>query len=249
MPWKIALITGAGSGIGRTVATALAEKDYQLVLAGRRLETLEETAALLSESAPKALCIATDVTDKSSVDSLFASIAEHFGRLDLLFNNAGIGINAAIEDLQANDWLQVIDTNVNGMFWCLQGAFSLMKKQNPQGGRIINNGSISAHSPRPNSIAYTASKHAVTGLTKSASLEGRQYDIACGQIDIGNATTEMGDKVSRGAQQADGSRRSEPLMDVKHVGEAVVYMDSLPLETNVQFMTVMATKMPFIGRG
>lgn len=249
MSQKIALITGAGSGIGRTVATALAAQDYQLVLTGRRLETLEDTAALLPDSAAKALCITADVTDKASVDHLFATIEEHFGRLDLLFNNAGIGIGAAIEDVQAEDWVQVVDTNVNGMFWCLQGAFRLMKKQNPQGGRIINNGSISAHRPRPNSIAYTASKHAVTGLTKSASLEGRQYDIACGQIDIGNATTEMGDKVSQGAQQADGSRRSEPLMDVKHVGEAVVYMDSLPLEANVLFMTVMATKMPFIGRG
>ena len=246
---KIALITGAGSGIGRTVALALADKKYHLVLAGRRAEPLEETAALLTGGAIRVSCIPTDVTDKAAVTFLFKKIQNEFGRLDLLFNNAGIRLGAPIEGLATDDWLKVMDTNVNGAFYCLQGAFSMMKEQDPMGGRIINNGSISAGRPRPNSIAYTASKHAISGMTKSASLEGRTWNIACGQIDIGNATTDMGSAVSQGALQADGSRKSEPLMDVKHVGEAIVYMDSLPLEANVQFMTVMATKMPFIGRG
>ncbi|MFT5321270.1 MAG: NAD(P)-dependent dehydrogenase (short-subunit alcohol dehydrogenase family) [Pseudohongiellaceae bacterium] len=249
MNHKIALITGAGTGIGRAVALALGEKHYHLVLAGRRIETLEETAALLAGNDIKVSCVVADVCSTSSVDALFKSIHKDFGRLDLLFNNAGIGIGASIESLASDDWLKVMDTNVNGAFYCLQGAFRMMKEQDPMGGRIINNGSISAESPRPNSIAYTASKHAVLGMTKSTSLEGRPWNIACGQIDIGNATTDMGAAVSRGAQQADGSLKNEPLMDVKHVGEAVVYMDSLPLESNVQFMTVMATKMPFIGRG
>lgn len=249
MNQKIALVTGAGSGIGRTVALALAEKNYQLVLAGRHQDSLAETASLLSSAGGKSLCHVSDVSNKESVDALFRQIAETFGRLDLLFNNAGIGIGAPIEDLKGDDWLQVINTNLNGSFWCLQNAFKMMKEQKPMGGRIINNGSISAESPRPNSIAYTASKHAVTGLTKSASLEGRQYNIACCQIDIGNAATALGSAVSKGAQQADGSIKTEAMMDVSHVGDAVVYMDSLPLEANVQFMTLMATKMPYIGRG
>lgn len=249
MSHKVVLITGGGSGIGRSVAIALAEKKYQVVLAGRRLESLEETAALLSMDAGKATCIVADVSNKASVDGMFEQIKKEHGRLDLFFNNAGIGIGAPIEELAAKDWLQVIDTNVNGAFYCLQGAFTMMKEQEPMGGRIINNGSISADRPRPNSIAYTASKHAITGMTKSASLEGRKWDIACGQIDIGNATTQMGNAVSQGALQADGSRKNEPLMNVQHVGEAIIYMDSLPLDVNVQFMTVMATKMPYIGRG
>lgn len=247
MAEKIALITGAGSGIGRTVAMALAKKSYTIVLAGRRQETLEQTAEMLGDA--ESLSVETDVADKASVDALFDKIRATYGRLDLLFNNAGIGIGAPIEDLAAEDWLAVVNTNLNGAFWCLQGAFKIMKEQDPQGGRIINNGSISADRPRPNSIAYTSTKHAVSGLTKTASLDGRKYNIACGQIDIGNASTELGSKVSQGAPQADGSVRSEPLMDVKHVGEAVVYMDSLPLNTNVLFMTVMARDMPYIGRG
>ncbi len=247
MSGKIALITGAGSGIGRTVAMALAKKGYTIVLAGRRQETLDDTAGMLGHA--ESLSVVTDVADKASVDALFDKISATYGRLDLLFNNAGIGIGAPIEDLAAEDWLAVVNTNLNGAFWCLQGAFKIMKEQDPQGGRIINNGSISADRPRPNSIAYTSTKHAVSGLTKTASLDGRKYNIACGQIDIGNASTELGSKVSQGAPQADGSVRSEPLMDVKHVGEAVVYMDSLPLDTNVLFMTVMARDMPYIGRG
>lgn len=246
---KIALITGAGSGIGRAVAMALAENGYRLVLAGRRKDALDETAGMLSGDTPRALCVATDVTDKSSVDNLFEKIADHYGRLDLLFNNAGTGIGSPLEELAEEDWLAVINTNLNGAFWCLQGAFRMMKEQDPMGGRIINNGSISADRPRPNSIAYTASKHAVNGLTKSASLEGRPYNIACGQIDIGNADSSMGHKVSSGALQADGSRKEEPLMSMGDVGRAIVYMDSLPPESNVLFMTVMATKMPYIGRG
>jgi len=249
MQSKVALITGAGSGIGRTVAIALAEKGYRLVLAGRHNDRLKETAAMLATAPDEVLCVVTDVTDPTSVTELFAATRASFGRLDLLFNNAGIGIGAPIEDLAEEDWLAVINTNLNGAFWCLQGAFRMMKEQDPRGGRIINNGSISADRPRPDSIAYTASKHAITGLTKSVSLDGRKYNIACGQIDIGNAVTDMGSAVSKGAKQADGSVKTEPMMDVKHVGEAVVYMDSLPLDTNVQFMTVMATAMPYIGRG
>ncbi len=249
MDSKVALVTGGGSGIGRAVAMALAAEGYRLVLAGRNLDTLEETAAMLDSASDQALCVVTDVTDKSTVDDLFEKIDAHYGRLDLLFNNAGTGVGAPIEELAEEDWLAVINTNLNGAFWCLQGAFAMMKNQKPMGGRIINNGSISADRPRPNSIAYTASKHAVNGLTKSASLEGRQYNIACGQIDIGNADSGMGHKVSNGALQADGSRKDEPLMSMADVGRAIVYMDSLPLESNVQFMTVMATKMPYIGRG
>ncbi len=249
MPGKIALITGAGSGIGRAVAISLGEAGYHLVLAGRNLHTLEETAGLLGDDAETALCVPTDVNDKNSVEDLFEEIGAHYGRLDLLFNNAGIGVGAPIEDLSEDDWLAVVNTNLNGAFWCLQNAFRMMKEQDPIGGRIINNGSISADRPRPNSIAYTATKHAVTGLTKSASLEGRAFNIACGQIDIGNAATELGRRVSQGALQADGTIKSEPTMEVSEVGRAVAYMDSLPLDTNVQFLTVMARNMPYIGRG
>ncbi len=249
MSGKIALVTGAGSGIGRTVAIALGEKGYKLVLAGRTLDSLNITAGLTGATHEDVLCVVTDVTDKDSVDNLYREIDSYFGRLDLLFNNAGIGIGAPIEELAAEDWLAVVNTNLNGAFFCLQGAYRMMKEQEPQGGRIINNGSISADRPRPNSIAYTASKHAVSGLTKTTSLDGRKYNIACGQIDIGNAQTELGSHVSQGAPQADGTIRTEPMMDVKHVGDAIVYMDSLPLEANVLFMTVMANAMPYIGRG
>jgi len=249
MSQKIALITGGGSGIGRAVAIALGQKGYRLVLAGRKLDSLNITAGLTGAPHEDVLCVTTDVTDKASVDNLYAEIKNHFGRLDLLFNNAGVTKGAPLEDLAADDWLNVINTNLTGAFWCLQGAFRMMKEQDPQGGRIINNGSISADRPRPGSIAYTASKHAVTGMTKTTSLDGRKYNIACGQIDIGNAATDMGALVANATPQADGSLKDEPVMDVKHVGEAVVYMDSLPLEANVLYMTVMATKMPLVGRG
>jgi NAD(P)-dependent dehydrogenase (short-subunit alcohol dehydrogenase family) len=250
MTGRVAVITGAGSGIGRAAALSLAKRGYRLVLAGRRIETLDETAALCGLSNESGLCGVVDVTDRVSVDALFARAIAHFGRVDLLFNNAGIGAPAGpLDELAEADWRQVIDTNLTGAFFCLQAAFRTMKQQAPQGGRIINNGSISAHSPRPNSIAYTASKHAITGLTKSTSLDGRAFNIACGQIDIGNAASAMGDRMARGVPQANGTIAPEPVMDVAHVGETIAYMDSLPLEANVQFLTVMATQMPFIGRG
>lgn len=250
MTSRIAVITGAGSGIGRAVALALAGRGYRLVLAGRRIDPLLETAALGEIDRAAALCAPTDVTDRASVDALFARAIHGYGRVDLLFNNAGIGAPAApLDVLDEADWRRVIDTNLNGAFFCLQAAFRAMKAQRPQGGRIINNGSISAHSPRPHSIAYTASKHAITGLTKATSLDGRAFNIACGQIDIGNAASAMGDRMAQGVPQANGTIAPEPLMDVAHVGEAIAYMDSLPLDANVQFMTVMATAMPFIGRG
>ncbi len=248
MTGKVAVITGAGSGIGRAVASALAQRGYRLVLAGRRADALAGTQALLGGA--EALCAPTDVRDRAAVSALFDRAVERFGRVDLLFNNAGLGAPAApLEALPEADWRTVIDTNLTGAFFCLQAAFAVMKTQQPQGGRIINNGSISAFSPRPSSIAYTASKHAVTGLTKSASLDGRRFNIACGQIDIGNAASAMASPMSRGVPQANGAIAPEPVMDVAHVGEAVAYMDSLPLDANVQFMTVMATAMPFIGRG
>ncbi|HWW64142.1 MAG TPA: SDR family oxidoreductase [Sphingomonadaceae bacterium] len=250
MAGRIAIITGAGSGIGRAVALALSRRDYRLVLAGRRAEALAETAALLADTSDAPLCVAADVTDAAAVSSLFARAIERFGRVDLLFNNAGIGApDVPLDQLREADWRRVIDTNLTGAFLCLQAAFRAMKTQTPQGGRIINNGSISAHSPRPNSIAYTASKHAITGLTKSASLDGRPFDIACGQIDIGNAASAMGSRMAQGVPQANGSIAVEPVMDAEHVGEAIAYMDSLPLDANVQFMTLMASAMPFIGRG
>lgn len=246
---KAAIVTGAGSGIGRQVALALLQERYSVVLAGRRREALEATAAAAPAGA-RTLVVPTDVGDPSSVSALFARTKEAFGRLDLLFNNAGIGgPPKLLEDLSYEQLKAVVDTNLTGAFLCTQEAFRIMKNQQPRGGRIINNGSISAHTPRPNSAPYTATKHALTGLTKSTALDGRKYDIACGQIDIGNAATEMTARMSRGVPQANGSIEIEPTMDSQHVARAVVYMASLPLDANVLFMTVMATKMPFVGRG
>jgi NAD(P)-dependent dehydrogenase (short-subunit alcohol dehydrogenase family) len=247
---KIAIVTGAGTGIGRHVAVALCREGYSVVFAGRRREPLEAAAAEGQAAGPRTLVVPTDVSDPASVESLFAKTKETFGRLDLLFNNAGANApGVPLEDLTYEQWKAVVDVNLTGAFLCTREAFRLMKDQRPQGGRIINNGSISAHSPRPNSAPYTATKHAITGLTKSTSLDGRKYDIACGQIDIGNAATEMTARMSEGVPQADGSIAVEPRMDPEHVARAVVFMASLPLESNVQFLTVMATKMPFIGRG
>jgi NAD(P)-dependent dehydrogenase (short-subunit alcohol dehydrogenase family) len=244
---RVALVTGAGTGVGKAVALALGEAGYAVVLAGRRREPLEESAAAAKG---KTLVVTADVCDPASVRSMFEQVRTAFGRLDLLFNNAGIGAPAVpVEDLTYGQWKAVVDTNLTGPFLCTQEAFRLMKAQNPRGGRIINNGSVSAHAPRPLSAPYTATKHAITGLTKSTSLDGRAYDIACGQIDIGNAATQMAERMATGVPQADGSTKAEPLMDPKYVAQAVVYMASLPLEANVQFMTVMATKMPYIGRG
>ncbi len=247
---KVALVTGAGSGIGKAVSLALMKEDYAVVLAGRREDVLRQAVADAGISHDNALAVAADVRDPESVRALFAKTEEVFGRLDLLFNNAGISApGVALEDLTVDQWRAVVDTNLTGAFLCTQQAFRIMKRQTPRGGRIINNGSISASAPRPRSAPYTATKHAITGLTKSTSLDGRQYDIACGQIDIGNAATEMAAKMAMGVPQANGEIAAEPLMDLEHVARAVVYMASLPLEANVQFMTVMATKMPFIGRG
>ncbi len=247
---KFALVTGAGSGIGRHVAVALAKDGYTVAMAGRRIDALEATAQACSETGARCLVQSTDVGDPRSVDHLFQRIRDEFGRLDVLFNNAGVFTKpASIEDVSFDDWKASLDVNLTGYFLCTQGAFRLMKSQQPRGGRIINNGSISAHAPRPLATCYTTTKHAVTGLTKATSLDGRAHDIACGQIDIGNAASEMTDIMRTGVMQADGSIRPEPLMDVGHVAQAVVYMAGLPLEANVQFMTVMATNMPFIGRG
>ena len=247
---KVALVTGAGSGIGKAVALALLRAGYRVVLAGRRLEPLESVAAESGLPQDRTLAVSANVSDPDSVRALFAKTHDAFGRLDLLFNNAGVSSpKVALEELSYEQWKAVIDTNLTGAFLCTQQAFKLMKSQQPRGGRIINNGSISAHAPRPNSAPYTATKHAITGLTKSTSLDGRKYDIACGQIDIGNAETNMASKMAKGVPQANGEIAIEPLMDVQHVADAVLYMDSLPLDANVQFMTVMATKMPFIGRG
>ncbi|AMV20791.1 SDR family oxidoreductase [Planctomyces sp. SH-PL14] len=246
---KVALVTGAGSGIGRAVALALLGEGYRVVLAGRRLETLQATAAL-APAGTTALPVAVDVTDPASVRSLFEQTAGAFGRLDVLFNNAGTGAPAVpLEDLTFEQWRAVVDVNLTGPFLCTQEAFRLMKSQTPRGGRIINNGSISATAPRPNSAPYTATKHAITGLTKSTSLDGRKYDIACGQIDIGNAATEMTARMVNGVPQANGTMMVEPRMDPEHVARAVVYMAGLPLDANVLFMTVMATQMPLVGRG
>ena len=246
---KIALVTGAGTGIGRGVALALAGAGYNVVLAGRRLEPLQSGAAE-SPAGVEMLPVATDVSDPASVNAVFDLIKARFGRLDLVFNNAGVNApGLPLEDLSFEQWKNVIDINLTGVFLCTQAAFRLMKEQNPRGGRIINNGSISATAPRPNSSPYTATKHGVTGLTKASSLDGRKYDIAVGQIDIGNADTNMGGVMKHGVPQANGSVAIEPVMDIGHVSSAVLYMASLPLEANVQFMTVMATKMPFIGRG
>jgi NAD(P)-dependent dehydrogenase (short-subunit alcohol dehydrogenase family) len=244
---KVAVITGAGSGIGRAVAVELAKAGYSVVLSGRRIEALEATARLVGQAT---LVAATDVTDDGSVRRLFSRTRNHFGRIDVLFNNAGIGTAPVpFEDFTVEQWTSVINTNVLGTFLCAREAYKVMKSQLPRGGRIINNGSISATTPRPHSAAYTASKHAVTGLTKSISLDGRQFDIACGQVDIGNASTTMVSTMKTGTLQADMSIRPEPTFDVQHVADAVLYMASLPLDANVQFLTIMATKMPFIGRG
>ncbi|HZC36334.1 MAG TPA: SDR family oxidoreductase [Chthoniobacterales bacterium] len=247
---RVALVTGAGSGIGRAVVLAFFRHSYRVVLAGRRLPALQETIDLGKADKSRALAVPTDVTDPTSVRALFQQTEEVFGRLDVLFNNAGAGIPAAqLEDVTFEQWQRVVQTNLTGPFLCTQEAFRLMKRQTPRGGRIINNGSLSAYVPRPSSAPYTATKHAVTGLTRSTSLDGRDYDIACGQIDIGNAATEMAARMAEGVRQADGSIRSEPLIDVALVADAVLYMANLPLEANVQFMTVMATKMPYVGRG
>ena len=247
---RVAIITGAGSGIGKQASLALAGDGYAVVLAGRQRKPLEATAEEAKGLGAKALVVPTDVTKPASVKALFARTKKTFGRLDVLFNNAGIsGIGALLEDLTPEQWKQVVDINLTGPFLCTQQAFHLMKSQKPRGGRIINNGSISAHAPRPNSAPYTATKHAITGLTKSTSLDGRKYDIACGQIDIGNTATPMTRTMKTGMPQANGSIRPEPTFDVDHVGCAIVFMANLPLDANVQFLTIMATKMPFVGRG
>jgi NAD(P)-dependent dehydrogenase (short-subunit alcohol dehydrogenase family) len=244
---KIALVTGAGSGIGRAVSLALHRAGYAVVLAGRRAAELERTR---EQGGPSMLAVPTDVSHPAQVQALFATVRREFGRLDVLFNNAGTGAPALpMEDLTLDQWNAVVQVNLTGSFLCAQEAIRIMKTQDPRGGRIINNGSISAHTPRPNSVAYTATKHAITGLTKCISLDGREHDIACGQIDIGNAETDMSARMATGVPQADGSIRAEPRMDVNLVADAVLYMANLPLEANVQFMTVMATKMPFVGRG
>ena len=247
---RVALITGAGTGIGRSAALAMLNDGWRVVLAGRRLAPLQETAVLAGEHSAHALPVVADVTQAESVAALFATCKSHFGRLDVLFNNAGMGAPAvALDQLSLQQWKQVVDVNLTGPFLCTQEAFRLMKSQTPRGGRSINNGSISAHAPRPDSAPYTATKHAITGLTKACALDGRAFDIACGQIDIGNAATDMTTRMSQGIQQADGSMAVEARMDVAQVGAAVLHMANLPLETNVLFMTIMASKMPFVGRG
>ena len=247
---KVALVTGAGSGIGRASALALLKAGFHVALAGRRAEALEATRTAAGDMADRALVVPTDATDPAAVKALFAATKQAFGRLDVLFNNAGTGAPPIpLEELTIEQWRAVVDINLTAVFLCTQQAFVLMKNQAPRGGRIINNGSISAHAPRPFSSPYTATKHAITGLTKATSLDGRAWDIACSQIDIGNAATEMTERMAKGVPQADGSLRVEPTMDVRHVADAVVHMASLPLGANIQFMTVMATKMPFVGRG
>ena len=245
---KVAVVTGAGTGIGKAVAVALVGAGWRVAFAGRRPEPLAAAIAATAAAA-RALAVPTDVAKAASVDALFARTVAAFGRVDLLFNNAGVSIGGPFEDLTLAQWQEVVDVNLTGSFLCAQAAFRAMKAQSPRGGRIVNNGSISAHAPRPNSAPYTATKHAITGLTKSLSLDGRKYDIACGQIDIGNAATEMAARMAKGVPQANGAIAVEPLMDVAHVASAVLYMASLPLEANVQFMTVMARDMPFVGRG
>ena len=246
----IALVTGASQGIGRAVALGLLQDGFRVVLAARRAEPLETLAAEARQQGGEALAVPCDVTDAASVEALFARIRETYGRLDLLFNNAGVGAPAVpIDELELNAWHRAVNTNLTGVFLCSRAAFALMRAQSPRGGRIINNGSISAHTPRPFSAPYTATKHAVAGLTKALALDGRAFDIACGQIDIGTAATEMTERMANGVLQADGSTAVEPRMDVKHVADAVRYMASLPLDANVQTLTVMATKMPFVGRG
>jgi NAD(P)-dependent dehydrogenase (short-subunit alcohol dehydrogenase family) len=247
---KCAVVTGAGTGIGKAAATALVQNGYRVAFAGRRREPLEAAIAQANAAEGQALAVPTNVADPASVAALFAQVKAKFGRLDVLFNNAGVGAPGVnIEELTFEQWKNVVDINLTGVFLCTQEAIRIMKDQSPRGGRIINNGSISAHAPRPNSGPYTATKHAVTGLTKSTSLDGRKYDIACSQIDIGNAHTDLAARMAQGVVQANGQVAVEPLMDVGHVASAVVYMASLPLDANVQFMTIMATKMPFVGRG
>jgi NAD(P)-dependent dehydrogenase (short-subunit alcohol dehydrogenase family) len=247
---RSAIVTGAGSGIGRASALALLADGYKVVLAGRRLGPLRQTARLAGRRRSSALVVPTDVTDPAAVEALFARAVAAFGRVDVLFNNAGAGAPAVpIDELAPEAWREIVDVNLTGVFLCARQAFRVMKRQRPRGGRIINNGSISAYAPRPLSAPYTATKHAVTGLTRSLALDGRAFDIACGQIDVGNARTPLAAKLARGARQADGSTREEPLIDVAHVGRAVLQMASLPLDANVLFMTLMATKMPFVGRG
>jgi NAD(P)-dependent dehydrogenase (short-subunit alcohol dehydrogenase family) len=246
---RVAIVTGAGTGIGKAATLALLKEGFRVVLAGRRREPLDKTASQ-SGAEERALVVPTDVAEPDSVRALFAKTREAFGRLDVLFNNAGINMpGVLLEDLTYEQWKQVVDVNLTGMFLCTQQAFKLMKSQDPRGGRIINNGSISAHAPRPNSAPYTATKHAVTGLTRATALDGRKYDIACSQIDIGNAGTDLAARMSTGVPQADGTVAVEPLIDVEHVGRAVAHIASLPLDVNVLFMTLMATKMPFVGRG
>lgn len=249
MSEKIIVVTGAGSGIGRRVAQAFAANGAYVVLAGRKPDALQETIKSSGVDEDRFFAVATDVTDPVAVDSLFDAAKAKFGRIDVLFNNAGVFDAGPLEDVTTQRWQNIIDVNLNGAFYCAQAAYRAMKAQNPQGGRIINNGSVSAHAPRPNAIGYTVAKHAITGLTKSISLEGRPYNIACGQIDIGNAVTGMTDDMPKGILQADGSIRPEPTMGIENVVKAVCFMAELPLEANVQFMTVMATAMPFIGRG
>jgi len=247
---KVAVVTGAGTGIGKAAALALLKDGYRVALAGRRKDMLEQTVKDAGDAGKRALALPTDVSNPESVKALFARTREAFGRVDVLFNNAGANApGVAFEDLPYDKWKTVVDVNLTGSFLCAQEAFRVMKDQDPRGGRIINNGSISAHAPRPDSAPYTASKHGVTGLTKTISLDGRKYDIACSQIDIGNAMTELAARMAKGVKQADGSIKAEPMIDVAQVGEAVRYMASLPIDVNIQFMTIMASKMPFVGRG
>ncbi|MBO1073878.1 SDR family oxidoreductase [Roseomonas marmotae] len=247
---KIAVVTGAGSGIGRAAALALLGAGWSVALAGRRADALQATIEAAGPDGARCLAVPTDVGDPASVDALFRAVQQKWGRCDLLFNNAGRGSPAVdFDEIALEDWFGTVAANLNGAFLCAQAAYRMMKHQNPRGGRIINNGSISAHAPRPFSAPYTATKHAITGLTKSLSLDGRQWDIACGQIDVGNAATEMTERMSKGVPQANGTMMVEPRMNVRHVGEAVLHMASLPLDANVQFMTIMATQMPFVGRG
>jgi NAD(P)-dependent dehydrogenase (short-subunit alcohol dehydrogenase family) len=246
---RVALVTGAGTGIGKAASLALLADGYHVALVGRRAELLEKTATE-SGAGERAMALPADITKPENVRAVFARVKDRWGRLDVLFNNAGMGLPAVpMEELSVEQWRSVVDINLNAMFWCTQEAIKIMKAQQPRGGRIINNGSISAHAPRPMSVGYTATKHAVTGLTKCVSLDGRKHDIACGQIDIGNAATEMTERMTKGVPQANGTTMVEPRMDVKHVGSAVLYMANLPPDANVQFMTIMATKMPFVGRG
>ena len=253
---RVAVVTGAGSGVGRATAATLHANGYAVALAGRRRAALEESVALMvaqatgAQARARTLVVPTDVADQAAVRALFAAACDTFGRVDLVFNNAGMGApRVPLEELSLEDWQQVVDTNLTGSFLCTREAFRIMKAQRPAGGRIINNGSISAHVPRPDSVAYTATKHAITGLTRATSLDGRRFDIACGQIDIGNAYTPMAARMSEGVPQANGTTMAEPTMDVQHVADAVLYMASLPLDANVPFLTVMANKMPYIGRG